>query len=87
VTDHLDAAPQRGASSAADAVRNAHEWFEVNSGWAPPDEETLAEWLGDGVCRSPDECLVAPDRWCRHGLASWRLILDALAESDGPSPR
>jgi len=64
--------------SAADAVRNAHAWFEVHSGWAPPDEETLAEWEADGVCRCPDECLVAPQSWCVHGLASWRLIVDSL---------
>ena len=32
-------------STAAEAVRNAHLWFEVNSGWAPPDDLTLAEWL------------------------------------------
>ena len=30
---------------AATAVANAHAWFEVNSGWAPPDEGTMAEWL------------------------------------------
>jgi hypothetical protein len=64
------------------AVRNAHEWFEHNSGWAPPDEDTLEEWVADGVCRCPDECLVAPDAWCTHGLASWALILAALAEDD-----
>jgi hypothetical protein len=64
------------------AVRNAHEWFEHNSGWAPPDVDTLEEWVADGVCRCPDECLVAPDAWCSHGLASWALILTALAEED-----
>ena len=64
------------------AVEKAYAWFEVNSGWAPPDEATLAEWLADGVCRCPDECLVVPDGWCEHGLASWYLILAALAESD-----
>jgi len=64
------------------AVRNAHHWFEHNSGWAPPDEETLAEWVADGVCRCPDECLVGPDEWCVHGLASWALILAALHEDD-----
>lgn len=63
---------------AATAVANTHEWFERNSGWAPPDEGTLAEWRADGVCRAPDECLVTPDGWCEHGLASWRLVLDAL---------
>ena len=60
------------------AIRRAHEWFEVNSGWAPPDEDELAEWLADGVCRSPDDCLVSPEGWCPHGLASWWLILRAL---------
>jgi hypothetical protein len=66
------------AADAAEAIRNAHEWFERNSGWAPPDDETLAELAAHGVCRCPDECLVAPDAWCEHGLASWQLILDAL---------
>ena len=64
------------------AVRNAHRWFETNSGWAPPDAETVAEWSADGVCRCPDECLVAPDGWCEHGLASWALILAALEQED-----
>src|SRR3546814_11139620 len=36
-------------SDAAAAVAAAHEWFEHNSGWAPPDEETLAELAADGV--------------------------------------
>ena len=71
---------------AAAAVRNAHEWFEVNSGWAPPDDDNLAEWVADGVCRCPDECIVAPEGWCEHGLASWALILAALAEADA-APR
>lgn len=70
-------APDPGAAVAA-----AHEWFEHHSGWAPPDEGTLAEWLADGVCRAPDECLTTPDGACPHGLASWKLILDALAVSD-----
>ncbi|HUF33347.1 MAG TPA: hypothetical protein VMN58_09100 [Acidimicrobiales bacterium] len=67
---------------AAAAVRNAHEWFEHHSGWAPPDEETLAEWVADGMCRCPDECLVAPEGWCEHGLASWWLVLADLAHDD-----
>jgi hypothetical protein len=71
------------AEDAAQAVRNAHMWFENNSGWAPPDADTLAEWLADGVCRCPDECLVAPAGWCEHGLASWGLILSALEQTDG----
>jgi hypothetical protein len=68
----------RVATTADSAVRNAYGWFEVNSGWAPPDSDTLAEWLADGVCRCPDECLVTPDGWCVHGLASWHLILSSL---------
>lgn len=74
-------------SDAVEAVHNAHIWFETNSGWAPPDEDTLAEWMADGVCRCPDECLVAPDGWCQHGLASWWLVLSALegpTSSEGP---
>ena len=63
---------------AAEAIRNTHEWFEHHSGWAPPDEDNLAEWVADGVCRCPDECIVEPDRWCSHGLASWWLILRDL---------
>ncbi|MBA3267705.1 MAG: hypothetical protein H0T70_05540 [Acidimicrobiia bacterium] len=66
----------------AEAVVNAHAWFEVNSGWAPPDAETLEDWAGDGVCRCPDDCLVAPDTWCEHGLASWALVLEAVDEAD-----
>lgn len=69
---------RRPARSAEEAVRNAHAWFEENSGWAPPDDDTLAEWVADGVCRAPDDCMVTPHTWCEHGLASWWLILDAL---------
>jgi RimJ/RimL family protein N-acetyltransferase len=65
-------------AGAAWAVARAHDWFEVNSGWAPPDEDELAEWLADDVCRSPDDCLVTPEGWCPHGLASWWLVLRAL---------
>ena len=74
------------AVDAETAVGNAHDWFEHNSGWAPPDDDTLAEWLADGVCRCPDECLVTPDGWCEHGLASWATILDALARDDAHAP-
>ena len=70
------------AVNAEVAVRNAHEWFETNSGWAPPDDDTIAEWVGDGVCRCPDDCIVDPDGWCEHGLASWALILTAQHEED-----
>lgn len=71
--------------TAAEAIRNAHDWFHLNSGWAPPDEDTLTEWVADGVCRSPDECLVTPEGWCPHGLASWWLILSALETPHSPS--
>lgn len=64
--------------TAQQSVANAYEWFEHNSGWAPPDLETLEELGADGLCRAPDECLVTPDGWCEHGLASWQLILDSL---------
>ncbi|MDQ3385341.1 MAG: hypothetical protein M3503_04930, partial [Actinomycetota bacterium] len=64
-----------------------HDWFEANSGWAPPDEATLADWLADGVCRCPDECMVAPDGVCEHGLASWKVVLDALAVEDARTQR
>jgi hypothetical protein len=69
-------------ATAAEAIRNAFAWFEVNSGWAQPDDENLAEWVADGLCRCPDDCIVAPDGWCEHGLASWWLIVQALDESD-----
>lgn len=62
----------------ADAVARTHVWFEQHSGWAPPDVDTLAEWVADGMCRAPDDCLVAPDGVCEHGLASWKVVLDAL---------
>lgn len=75
----VDARHDRAVQLTADAaIANAHAWFEVNSGWAPPDEDTLAEWVDDGVCRCPDECMVEPEAWCDHGLASWWLILRAL---------
>jgi hypothetical protein len=65
---------------ADEAVNRTYIWFEHNSGWAPPDEDTLAEWLAQGVCRCPDECLVTPEGWCEHGLASWKLVLAVVEE-------
>ena len=72
----------RMVETAAEAVQHAIAWFEVNSGWAPPDHETLVEWVADGVCRCPDDCIVVPDAWCEHGLASWWLISQALDRLD-----
>jgi hypothetical protein len=63
------------ADPRAQAVEATYRWFEVNSGWAPPEEQELADWLVDGVCRAPDDCAVEPDGWCEHGLASWKLVL------------
>jgi len=57
------------------ALEVTREWLERHSGWAPPDHVTLAEWLADGPCRCPDDCLAEADGWCEHGLASWWLIL------------
>jgi len=64
--------PAAGRSA---ALRNAHHFFETNSGWAPPDEDTLAEWAAEGLSPCPDECTAVPDGWCEHGIASWALIL------------
>lgn len=64
--------------SATVAVKATHEWFERNSGWAPPDIGTLDDWAGDGVSRAPDECLTATFGTCPHGLASWHAVLRAL---------
>lgn len=61
-------------------MRAAYEWFHHNSGWAPPDPDTLAEWEADGVSKAPDDCLVAVDGWCEHGLASWHLVLRTVDE-------
>lgn len=69
-----------------EAVGRTLEWFDANSGWAPPDPGTVAEWLADGVCRCPDECLVAPAEACPHGLASWWLVLVALDQPRRPGP-
>lgn len=64
------------------ALETTHVWFERNSGWAPPDQATLDDWAADGVCRCPDDCLVAVRGVCAHGLASWQLVLEALASED-----
>jgi hypothetical protein len=71
-------------TAAQTAIAATHEWFERHSGWAPPDHVTLSEWMVDGVCRCPDECLVQPGESCEHGLASWWLILTAPRRGRGP---
>jgi hypothetical protein len=68
-----------GAVDAGSAAITATlAWFETNSGWAPPDAETLAELAADGLGRAPDDCLTTSLGWCRHGLASWALVLRSL---------
>ncbi|WP_426573274.1 hypothetical protein [Aquihabitans sp. McL0605] len=66
----------------AQALAATHAWFEVNSGWAPPDPETMADWADEGSCRAPDECWTPLHGVCRHGLASWQVVLDELADLD-----
>ncbi len=73
-------------SHPAESVRNAHASFERHSGWSAPDADTVGEWLSDGVCRCPDECLVSPAQCCDHGLASWWLILMALDHENRADP-
>ena len=62
------------------AIKRTHDWFESNSGWAEPTSDTLQEWLDDDVCQCADECWVAVDGVCEHGLASWWLVLQAMGE-------
>jgi hypothetical protein len=69
-----------------ESLRRTHFWFESNSGWSPPVVETLADWMTDGLCRCPDDCVVAPTQSCEHGLASWWLVLRTLDEAKGTAP-
>ena len=62
-----------------DALDRTFAWFEVNSGWAPPEVDELDEWLADGVCKAPDDCEIAPGAVCEHGLAAWDAVLVAAA--------
>lgn len=62
------------------SLRRTHDWFEVNSGWAPPDPDTMAEWAAEGLSLCPDECVVVLGATCPHGLASWAAVLAALDE-------
>ena len=74
------------ASSAdREALVRTHGWFEVNSGWAPPDPETLQDWADEGIARAPDDCWVGNDGRCPHGLAAWPLVL-AATEAPDPAP-
>jgi hypothetical protein len=74
------------ADDRAAALAVTHAWFETNSGWAPPDPETLADWAAEGACRAPDECWTALRGVCVHGLVSWQVVLDELATLDAQRP-
>lgn len=66
------------------ALARTYDWFEHHSGWAPPDPDTLAELLADGLCRCPDDCLLDdPESTCEHGLVSWARIERHLRTVDG----
>ena len=71
-----------GAADERAALAATHAWFEVHSGWAPPDPETMLDWAAEGACRAPDECWVEVRGICGHGLASWALVLEQLDELD-----
>lgn len=43
-----------------------------------PDEESLEEWVFDGVCESPDGCRIEPDGTCEHGWPSWLIALGIM---------
>lgn len=71
----------------AAALARTHDWFEANSGWAPPDPETLEDWAVEGACRAPDDCWTPLHGVCRHGLVSWQIVLDELTELDAATLR
>lgn len=70
------------ADQLAAALARTHEWFEVNSGWAPPDPETMQDWAAEGACRAPDDCWTPLAGVCRHGLVAWQVVLDELEKLD-----
>jgi len=43
-----------------------------------PSEETLREWMIDGVCEAIDGCRVEPDGVCPHGKPSWLLAFGLI---------
>src|SRR5690606_28786384 len=70
------------SSQVNDVFQRTHAWLEAHSGWAPPDTGSLAELAAEGLCRAPDDCLVATEGVCEHGLASWALLLAELDRDD-----
>ena len=77
----------RAGTDVTPAVRRTRAWFEVNSGWAPPDAETLADWLVEGASRCPDDCWTDADGECEHGLATWATLLAVQAREDDAAAR
>ncbi len=75
-----------GPRGLAEGLVATHAWFETNSGWAPPDPETLTDWAAEGGCRAPDECWTELRGVCEHGLVSWQVVLDELTELDAANP-
>ena len=43
-----------------------------------PDLEQLEEWESDGLCETPDGCIVEPDGECSHGQPSWLIIAGVI---------
>ena len=43
-----------------------------------PDDETLGEWIYDGVAEALDGCQVEPDGTCPHGHVSWLIALGII---------
>ena len=78
----LVAAARHPAPPVTAAVQRTRDWFEVNSGWAPPDPETLADWLAEGASRCPDDCWADAAGECDHGLATWATLLRLQATED-----
>lgn len=43
-----------------------------------PAYDMLEMWMMEGICETPDGCIVEPDGVCEHGLESWLLLLGIL---------
>jgi len=43
-----------------------------------PSVKTLAKYMDDSICPTPDGCKVEPDGTCQHGWNAWLLILHVI---------
>lgn len=76
------------------AMRNGRARFEINIGWAPPDEDEWAEWLSEGVWTCADELsLLVPRAGARmvslRGgwyVAPWTPSVDVTVPTIGGAP-